>query len=374
MAARRGRAARPPGPPPPVRRLLRSRVVSALAWPHGIDRFLEHLHPLWSVERVRARIVSRRREGACGATLALRPNAPWRGFRAGQWVRLAVPTDGIRRARCYSISSSSDRCDGIVEISVRQLPGGRVSAALVSGDVVGGVVDLSQAEGDFVLAAPPAGRVVFVSGGSGITPCMSILRTLADRRHPGPITFAHWSRTPDDLFFAGEFAALARALPGLDLQIRFTRGKKASPRPDADAIAALLGDPGDARVLACGPPGLLAEVRAAADRLDLADRLLVERFVPAVEAPPAGGPTGWSIRLARSGSTIADDGRPLLAQAEAAGLAPESGCRMGICTSCRCRKTSGVVRDLRTGEVRGEPGDDIRLCVSVPLGDVVLDL
>jgi ferredoxin len=67
-------------------------------------------------------------------------------------------------------------------------------------------------------------------------------------------------------------------------------------------------------------------------------------------------------------------GTTLLEQAEEAGLTPESGCRMGICHACTCRKTAGKVRDLRTGEVSSGDEEDIQLCISVPVGTVILDI
>ncbi len=71
---------------------------------------------------------------------------------------------------------------------------------------------------------------------------------------------------------------------------------------------------------------------------------------------------------------MTDDGRPLLEQAEAAGLTPESGCRMGICHSCTRRKTSGAVRNLITGAVSSAEEEDVQICVSVPVGDVDIAL
>ena len=71
---------------------------------------------------------------------------------------------------------------------------------------------------------------------------------------------------------------------------------------------------------------------------------------------------------------VVEENNRLLEQAEAAGLTPESGCRMGICYSCTCKKTAGKVRDLRTGEISSGDEEDIQLCVSVPVGTVTLDI
>jgi len=65
---------------------------------------------------------------------------------------------------------------------------------------------------------------------------------------------------------------------------------------------------------------------------------------------------------------------PLLEQAEDAGLSPEHGCRMGICNTCTCLKTAGVVRNVITGERSSANAERIRICVSVPVGDVAIDL
>ena len=64
----------------------------------------------------------------------------------------------------------------------------------------------------------------------------------------------------------------------------------------------------------------------------------------------------------------------LLEQAESAGLRPEFGCRMGICHTCTCRKSAGAVRNVLTGEVSDEEDEDIQLCISVPAGDVALEI
>jgi ferredoxin len=72
--------------------------------------------------------------------------------------------------------------------------------------------------------------------------------------------------------------------------------------------------------------------------------------------------------------SAAGSGASLLEQAEAAGLRPEYGCRMGICFSCTQVKTSGCTRNILTGDLHTESDEEIQLCISVPVGDVALDL
>ena len=80
------------------------------------------------------------------------------------------------------------------------------------------------------------------------------------------------------------------------------------------------------------------------------------------------------MQFTESRLTTTAPGRTLLETAEGAGLNPTSGCRQGICRTCTCRKLSGQVRDLRTGEISGDGEEDIALCVSVPVTPVALEL
>jgi ferredoxin len=101
------------------------------------------------------------------------------------------------------------------------------------------------------------------------------------------------------------------------------------------------------------------------------DNVNAETFVPPVfEMTESGG----LITFADSGIDATNDGRPLLEQAEAAGLTPENGCRMGICHTCTRRKTRGAVKNLITGAVSTTDEEDVQICVSAPLGDVELAL
>jgi ferredoxin len=124
----------------------------------------------------------------------------------------------------------------------------------------------------------------------------------------------------------------------------------------------------------CGPPALLDAAQTAWSELGGGrERLLSETFTPPALASD-GDTAAGALRFLRSGLRAEIAGGTLLEQAEAAGLSPAFGCRMGICHTCTCRKAAGPVRNLRTGEVSIEEDEDIQLCVSVPAGDVALEL
>jgi ferredoxin len=103
------------------------------------------------------------------------------------------------------------------------------------------------------------------------------------------------------------------------------------------------------------------------------DRILTESFTPPRMRISGRAATG-TLSFVRTERVARIAGGTLLEQAEAAGLSPKFGCRMGICHTCTCRKSAGAVRNVLTGAVSEQENEDIQLCVSVPAGDVALEL
>jgi ferredoxin-NADP reductase len=356
-------------------RILGSRLVGLLAGPPGIDGYLEQLRPTWVVNACRAEAVAVERSTPDSVTLRLRANRAWEGFRAGQFIRLGVEIDGSWHERCYSPASAAGPGREL-ELTVRAHPKGLVSSFLFERARVGMVVRLRQAEGGFRLPDRRPGRILLISGGSGITPVMSILRTLCAEGHREPITFLHYSPGPERAIYRDELERLAAAHPNLRLARSYTRAPgtgEVDGRFGASQLQAVEPLYAQAETFACGPPTLLAAVGKAWEAAGLGSKLHTESFVTP-SPTSSGGVAGGSIDFAGSGVRVTNSGAALLEQAERAGLSPASGCRMGICHTCSCRKTAGRVRNLSTGEVSSNEDEEIQICVSAPIGDVVVDL
>src|SRR3954468_22352203 len=191
------------------RRLSPLGVLEALATPHGVDRYLELVNPMLTVRELRAVVTDVERSTADSVTITLRPTRQWRGFQAGQFVQLTVDIDGVRRTRCYSPACSQYRGDGRIELTVKAHPEGLVSQYLNAHAKRGMVVDLAQADGVFTLPSPRPDKVLLISGGSGITPVISMLRTLCDEGYPGEVVFLHYAFTEQDVAYRDELRALA---------------------------------------------------------------------------------------------------------------------------------------------------------------------
>jgi len=355
------------------------RMLEALATPHGIDRYLELVSPLLTVRELRAAVVDVRRSTADSVTLTLRPTRQWRGFQAGQFVSVTVDIDGVRRTRCFSPASSQHRADGLVELTVKAHADGLVSRYLFEHARPGLVVGLSQAGGEFRLPAQRPRRVLLISGGSGITPVLSMLRTLCDEaergEYDGEVTLLHYARSASDVPYTAELDELA----GRD-NVRIVRvytsddSGELTGRLDESHLAAVAPWFAEGETFVCGPASLHDAVRELYETRGIAERLHVEEFRPSLPGIADPGTATGTVTFARSDVRAANSGATLLEQAEAAGLRPEHGCRMGICFSCTQVRTSGCTRDVRSGETNSDPDTEIQLCVSVPVGDVELAL
>lgn len=346
------------------------RLGDAITYPHGVDRYLELVSPLLVRDEIRARIETVRPEAPGCATLVLRPNRAWRRAEAGQHVRVGLEIDGVRHTRRFSVASSAHRRDGRIELTVKANPEGRVSRYLVHRARPGEILHLAPAAGEFTLPLPRPSRLLLISGGSGITPVMAMLRTLCDEGHTGRVDFLHYARSREDALFAAELEAIATRHDNVRVRVVHTREGRKRQRFGRDHLPA---DYADCATYVCGPAPLVDAVRGLWDQAGLSQRLRCEFFHPPAPAD-AGTAGGGRVRFARSDLLIDGDGRPLLEQAEAAGLQPVHGCRMGICHSCTCRKTAGTVRDLQTGRLSSAAEEDIRICVSAPVGEVTLEL
>ena len=343
-----------------TRRVGRSPLLELLTGPHGVDRYTELVDATWTQADARAKVIAVRRQTPRSVTLTLEPNRAFTGFRAGQHINLTVEIDGRRRTRPYSPASAEGA--PYIELTIGRHDGGLVSTYLCDHARPGMVVGLDSVGGDFTLPDTRPRRTLFVSGGSGITPVMSMLRTMRNEGSDREIAFIHYARGAQEACYAEELAAMS----GVRVLHGYTRGGEGDLTGyfDAEHLAAAMPEP-DA-VFVCGPPELVQAVRTHYPEA------LSESFVPPVFTPTET--SGGTVSFTDSGVELTDDGRPLLQQAEAAGLTPESGCRMGICHSCTRRKTSGVVKNLTTGVMSSTEAEDVQICVSVPVGDVDLAL
>ncbi|MBK8286158.1 MAG: 2Fe-2S iron-sulfur cluster binding domain-containing protein [Ahniella sp.] len=318
------------------------------------------INPVWSFTEIQARVVRVIDEAPGVKSLWLKPNRRFGAFVAGQHLLLELSVNGARLGRCFSLSHAP-RADRQLRLTIKLKDDGPVSHA-AHALTVGSIVRLSKAQGDFApkSASTP---LLLLAAGSGITPIMSHLHTLAASQSTRDVVLVNSIRTERDLIFGEELRELALLWPQLRIHLHVSQE---SGRLDPDALAALVPDWAERETLLCGPVGFMQSVAAMYAAAGHSERLHSESFgrAASVVDPDAAQ---HEVSFAVSGNTFtAQAGQNLLEAAEASGLKPRFGCRRGICRTCQCRKQSGTVLNQLTGQISG-PGEElIQLCISTP--------
>ena len=321
---------------------------------------------------------------------------------AGQYLNISLPIDGKRVGRSYTIASSPTRT-AYVEISVKR--DGLFSKHLHANIHEGDTVKIGAPAGKFFFAGHEAERVILVAGGVGITPMMSVIRSLTDRCWRGEMYLLFAVRTRADVIFAAELAALQARFANLHVTITLTGDASGSPgwtgargRISKELIQTVipdLGAPGP--VMMCGPEKMMQATRALFVELGVPDaRVLEEAFVsPAAAAAGPGGDGALVVMVEPgAGEAAAAAGEPasvtfrkagksaeapgdqtLLEVAEDCGVEIPFECRSGICGQCKTKLVSGRVtmdvQDALTGADRAK--GLVLACQARAATDVVID-
>ena len=346
-------------------------AVRSLFTPLLPDDYLELINPLWSTQELRGRIERIERETPDAVTVLIKPGYDWGWHQPGQYLRIGVVVNGVHHWRAYSLTTDPGRPDGLIGITPKLVDSGKVSRYLVHQARPGDIVRLGGVEGTFVLPDPPPEKVLFISAGSGITPIMSMLRSLDREEALHDVVHVHSSRTADGVIFGKQLRDLDTRCSGYrpHLQITSEAGRVAPAHLDE-----LCPDWRERRTFASGPGEMLDALVEHWRQEGDSELLEMERFQPVIGGSAVAG-EGGKVRFLSSGvETECDGGTPILVAGEEAGAELPFGCRMGICHTCIGRLCKGEVRDLRTGEVYGQEGEMVRTCVNAPEGDVAIAL
>lgn len=193
-----------------ARKVLESTAATRLFLDRQVNFWLGELAPAWSLSELRASVLAVVDETHDVKTFVLAPGAGWPRHRAGQYVTVNVEIDGARMGRCYSLSSAPG--DAHLTITVKRVPGGRVSGFLHDKVRPGSVLVLGVPTGDFVLGPRTPEKLLLLSGGSGVTPVMSLLRDLSRRDAVKDVVFLHAARSASDVIFRDESSGRSRSV------------------------------------------------------------------------------------------------------------------------------------------------------------------
>jgi 3-ketosteroid 9alpha-monooxygenase subunit B len=282
-------------------------------------------------------------------------------YRAGQFCSFRVRVGGELLVRCYSMASSPDT-DREFKVTVKRVPGGPVSNWMVDHLAEGDVLDVTPPAGRFCLRTDEARRerpLVAFSGGSGITPVISLVKTLlAATGRRASLLYANRGR--DSIIFFDELEMMSRSnrdrfriLHRLDVEQGFV---------DRSAAAEFVGDDRDADFYICGPGPFMDVVEEALRDVGVeSDRIFIERFTVPPDAVDAAQTSSSSAREAVAEDGVKTEtvtivlhgkehrlayhpGETILETARRGGLKAPFSCESGICGTCLGRIKVGAAR------------------------------
>lgn len=319
----------------------------------------------------------------------------------GQFITLQLEIDGRSISRCYTISSPPSR-PHLLGITVKRQPGGVVSNWLHDTMTPGKRISADGPFGVFTIARHQSAKYLFLSGGSGITPVMSMTRALYDLGSDADVVFVHNARTPSDIIFRRELETIASTVPTVRVVHVCERDSPGEPWGglrgflSVEMLQLIAPDLTERVVFCCGPAPYMAAVRRMLVDADFDmqnyheesfsfDDLTMKEFSAHGTTDAVvdhGGPgdasetTTYSVEFVRSGRTFtcADD-ENVLDAAYAAGLSPASSCGQGMCGTCKTTMLSGTVDMQHDGGIRPREiaQNKILICCSKPLSDLTID-
>lgn len=376
---------------------LRERI-SAITGQHRQER--DQTESSWNGFR-KFRIVEKviEAQDVCSFHLAPHDGKPLPLFQPGQYLTFQIKIPGQPKpvVRCYSLSDRPgipDRYRVTIKRVLpppdkKEIPPGLVSNYFHDHLNVGDIVDARAPSGQFVLDVQQTTPVVFIAGGVGITPLLSMLNALAEARSPREVWFFYGVRHGREHVMKDHLRSLAAKTPSLHLHVCYsdaTDEDRAAPacqhteRVTIDLLKRVLPS-NQFEFYICGPPPMM---NALVDGLKAwnvpENRIFFEAFgaatvkKPALQAPGSTTTQVLKITFSRSGKVCAwhADAGCLLELAEKNGVNIDSGCRAGNCGTCVVAIKSGEVKYLH------EPGADVEAgscltCIAVPKTAVVLD-
>ena len=233
-----------------------ARAASLLTTPLAPEDILSLFNPVFSARQLRGVVTRVVPETADSATIFFHPGRGWQAHLAGQWARIGVELDGVRHWRSYSLSAPAGQDPAITVTDM-----GAVSGALVRGTKPGDILFLAPPQGDFVLPEHPR-PLLMLTAGSGITPVMSMIRTLVPHRPDSDVVLIHTARTAADAIFREELAELADQFPNFRVTHWFTGDRGRLDFTSAADLDRLCPDWRQRAAYACGPEDFLNDTEA----------------------------------------------------------------------------------------------------------------
>lgn len=303
-------------------------------------------------------------------------------FEAGQYINVFCEIDGVRTSRPYSLSSSAVQ-RGYYEITVAAVDGGFVSGYLLNELKVGDKLEANGPAGVFRYQPVfHSKNSVFLGGGSGITPFVSMIRTILESGEDRQVTLLYGSRTQELAMYHDELLSMSKKHSNFHYSLILSDEEKDGVEHgfiDADRIKSHVSDVNDCTYYICGPSIMMEFCQKALGELNIPQKA-IRREVFGTRRDVWNEP-GWPAEL--TGEEVfkvkvndkvieAKSSESLLTALERSGVRVNVCCRSGECSLCRVQLVSGKVFTAKGALLRyaDELFGYIHSCKAYPISDL----
>ena len=281
-------------------------------------------------------------------------------FTPGQYLTLRTTIDGEDVRRSYSICSALG--SETIEVGVKRIEGGRFSTHAL-GLAPGDTLDVMTPQGRFVAPIGGQHRYLLLAAGSGITPMVSIARSVLEGEPESEVTLCYANRSTDSVMFRTALDdlkdrfltrfLLTHVMDHEAQDVELFNGRLDAEKLETLATRGLIDPPRYDAIYICGPQPMIEAASSAMQDLGAdAGRIRFELFTPADGAPPVASARAEDVRAEGVSVTVVLDGARrsfvlepgdggVIPAAARAGLDLPYSCANGMCATCRCKLADG---------------------------------
>jgi ferredoxin-NADP reductase/ferredoxin len=372
--------------------------IQAIPWYYdGLENLCNRIHPTNQTLRI-SDIIQLSHDTKLFRLVPAKPQKPLAPFRAGQYMGITIEINGIRTSRPYSLVSSPNQL-AYYEIGIRKKIGGFVSPYIIENAKVGDVIEATEPMGNlFYNPLFHGNNLVFIAGGCGITPFISLLRDITERMSPINIWLIYGALTESEILFKNELEEIKSRRNNINIKYVLSE-----PDPSwrgacgfitKEIISSEIKSLGKKYYYVVGNRAMYNFIESELNKLGIPKH---KTYFEAFGAPDditkvIGWPQNFNkshkvqvtLKYRKLGKVEelifkAPCTEPLLNSIEKVGkpdIIPDNSCRSGECALCRTKMISGKVFVPPEVTIRDIDKDYgfIHPCISYPLTDLHLDL
>lgn len=349
-------------------------LFNSNSYKNYLEPMLESWMPEKSLLFTKAKVEAIKKEREDVISLTLSPDKKWKGFVPGQFIQITIEIKGVLYHRIFSISSALKDFQetGQIRLSIQKQHLGKVTTSIFDDLKVGDYLNISEAMGEFTLQKATKSQLLMIAGGVGITPILSMLKSVEDSSLSILVLYYATSSRPH--LFEEELLEIGRQNENISIhkinsdEVGFFSSKH---------LENFCPDFKNRDLFLCGPEAMDRHVRKVlAENSFNTSNIYSDSFSAQKSFNPDSKEikqVNITLEKSKKEITVAND-KSILELLENNGQQPKYGCRMGICNQCSCKKVSGVVFNQHDKQVSGTGEEYIKICSTIPMGDIKIEL